>query len=207
MQSQSDVQQAQQAQEVARQAAREAAQQVREIQQAMREGAQEGAAVSGVARDIRQGIRDGFQEGGAGVEVRNTEDGKVVLITDAQGNTQRIVIGPEGQVVSGIAAPGVATVPPPRERKQLPEGLVDMMAIIFTSVTIMSLGTPLVKAWARRFEKRHEVKQQVMVEQRLEAIERAIDSVAVEVERISEGQRFTTKLLADRAPAEMERVK
>ena len=30
---------------------------------------------------------------------------------------------------------------------------------------------------------------------RLERMEQAIDSIAVEVERISEGQRFTTKLL------------
>ncbi len=33
---------------------------------------------------------------------------------------------------------------------------------------------------------------------RLERIEQAMDAIAVEVERISEGQRFTTKLLADR---------
>ena len=33
---------------------------------------------------------------------------------------------------------------------------------------------------------------------RLERMEQAIDSIAVEVERISEGQRFTTKLLSDR---------
>jgi hypothetical protein len=32
---------------------------------------------------------------------------------------------------------------------------------------------------------------------RLERMEQAIDSVAVEVERISEGQRFTTKLLSE----------
>jgi hypothetical protein len=31
-----------------------------------------------------------------------------------------------------------------------------------------------------------------------ERIEQAIDAIAVEVERISEGQRFTTKLLTDR---------
>jgi len=34
--------------------------------------------------------------------------------------------------------------------------------------------------------------------ERLERMEHAIDSIAVEVERISEGQRFTTKLLSDR---------
>ena len=37
---------------------------------------------------------------------------------------------------------------------------------------------------------------------RLERIEQAIDAIAVEVERISEGQRFTTKLLAERVPAQ-----
>ena len=37
---------------------------------------------------------------------------------------------------------------------------------------------------------------------RLERIEQAIDAISLEVERISEGQRFTTKLLADRAQAQ-----
>jgi hypothetical protein len=32
-------------------------------------------------------------------------------------------------------------------------------------------------------------------------MEQAIDSIAVEVERISEGQRFTTKLLSERTGA------
>jgi len=35
------------------------------------------------------------------------------------------------------------------------------------------------------------------IEERLNRIEQAIDSIAVETERISEGQRFTTKLLAE----------
>jgi hypothetical protein len=34
---------------------------------------------------------------------------------------------------------------------------------------------------------------------RLERMEQAIDAIAVEVERIAEGQRFTSKLLASRA--------
>ena len=40
------------------------------------------------------------------------------------------------------------------------------------------------------------------IEQRLARMEQAIDSIAIETERISEGQRFTTKLLADRAAAQ-----
>lgn len=39
------------------------------------------------------------------------------------------------------------------------------------------------------------------IEQRLARLEQAVDAIAVETERISEGQRFATKLLADRARA------
>jgi hypothetical protein len=38
------------------------------------------------------------------------------------------------------------------------------------------------------------------VDDRLGRMEQAIDAMAIEVERISEGQRFTAKLLAERAP-------
>jgi hypothetical protein len=37
---------------------------------------------------------------------------------------------------------------------------------------------------------------------RLRQLQEAVDAIAVEVERISEAQRFTTKLLADRERAE-----
>ncbi len=40
-----------------------------------------------------------------------------------------------------------------------------------------------------------------MLDARMERIEQAIDTIAVEVERISEGQRFTTKLLSEQAGA------
>ena len=41
---------------------------------------------------------------------------------------------------------------------------------------------------------------------RLARIEQAVEAIAIEVERISEGQRFTTKLLADRAQADQARL-
>ena len=39
------------------------------------------------------------------------------------------------------------------------------------------------------------------IENRLARIEQAVDAITVETERISEGQRFTTKLLSERTPA------
>jgi hypothetical protein len=41
---------------------------------------------------------------------------------------------------------------------------------------------------------------------RLARLEQAVESIAIEVERISEGQRFTTKLLTERAQADQLRV-
>jgi hypothetical protein len=154
-----------------------------------------------------------MQQEDATIQIQSgAEGGKSILITKSNGETQRIELSNSGEVITSNVqgeAPTVTvpSVPPAPRRKALPDGLVEMMGIIFGAVTLMSLGTPLVKAWARRFERRHEVQQNAQIEQRLAAIEQAIETVAVEVERISEGQRFTTKLLADKAQPEMERVR
>jgi hypothetical protein len=69
-----------------------------------------------------------------------------------------------------------------------------------TMVVLLALGIPFVRALVRRWE-RQPLQPTVPPEvaARLERIEQAVDAVAIEVERISEGQRFTTKLLSDRA--------
>jgi hypothetical protein len=63
----------------------------------------------------------------------------------------------------------------------------------------IAVGFPLARAWARRLDKRSVVPTGADAETRgrLERIEQAVDAIAVEVERISEGQRFTTKVIAD----------
>jgi hypothetical protein len=76
-----------------------------------------------------------------------------------------------------------------------------LIPIIFvSSIPIIAIGYPLVRAYALRLE-RKPVGSAIPpeVSARLERMEQAIDAIAVEVERISEGQRFTTKLLTDRA--------
>ena len=76
---------------------------------------------------------------------------------------------------------------------------VGLPIIMFGSVPVIAIGMPIAKAYARRMESgagRPAVPADVTA--RLERMEQAIDSIAVEVERISEGQRFTTKLLSER---------
>jgi hypothetical protein len=77
-----------------------------------------------------------------------------------------------------------------------PEILVPFGA--FATACILAIGVPLARAYSRRMDaeaKNPRIPDEVA--QRLERIEQAIDSVAIEVERISEGQRFTTKLLSE----------
>lgn len=47
-------------------------------------------------------------------------------------------------------------------------------------------------------------RQLTEMSKRLERLEQTTDATALEVERISEGQRFTTKLLAERAPIQTD---
>jgi hypothetical protein len=63
---------------------------------------------------------------------------------------------------------------------------------------IIAIGMPIARAYARRLEAKPAAAIPGDVTARLERMEQAIDSIAIEVERISEGQRFTTKLLAER---------
>jgi hypothetical protein len=68
-----------------------------------------------------------------------------------------------------------------------------------TMIVLLALGVPLVRALVRRWERealQPNVPPDVLA--RLERIEHALEAVAIEVERISEGQRFTTKLLSER---------
>jgi hypothetical protein len=71
--------------------------------------------------------------------------------------------------------------------------------VLFIMMGFTAVMWPVARAFARRMD-REAVQPKIPLELqgRLERMEQAIDSIAVEVERISEGQRFTTKLLSDR---------
>ena len=77
-----------------------------------------------------------------------------------------------------------------------PEILVPFGA--FATAIVLAIGVPLARAYSRRMEsesKNPRIPSEVAG--RLERIEQAVEAVAIEVERISEGQRFTTKLLSE----------
>lgn len=73
----------------------------------------------------------------------------------------------------------------------------------FAMVTLIAAGRPLIRAWARRIEQggTRQPATDAEAQARLERMEAAIEAMAVEVERLAEGQRFTTRLLAERGGA------
>jgi hypothetical protein len=82
----------------------------------------------------------------------------------------------------------------------------------FLSVPVTVIGIMMARAYSKRID-RGMVQRggDPEVVQRLERMEQAIDAISVEVERISEGQRFVTRLLSEKAqttalgaPAESE---
>jgi len=83
--------------------------------------------------------------------------------------------------------------------------------VLFICIAATAIGLPVAKAYARRLDRGpSEPSVPPELQSRLERMEQALDSIAIEVERISEGQRFTTKLLAERSKADEklpERVK
>lgn len=75
--------------------------------------------------------------------------------------------------------------------------------VLFITAGVTAIGYPIARALARSIERRSErprVPEEVMA--RLERMETTLDAVAEQVERVTEGQRFTTKLLAERRSEE-----
>jgi hypothetical protein len=76
------------------------------------------------------------------------------------------------------------------------------LVVIMTGVITLVIAVPLVRALSRNIERRGlRSEDSREIRDRLQSIELAVDAIAVEVERVAEAQRFSTKLLAERSGA------
>ena len=157
------------AQDAARQARLEAEQAVREMQQ---QAAQAQREAEQARREAEQAVREAQQEAREAIREAQSEvrvDGPPPWVRDFPGG-------------------------PP----QVPEGVIIISIAFFAMCAIIAIGYPLARAFGRRMDRKGAVAaQDPDARMRLERIEHAVDAIALEVERISEGQRFTSKVLAD----------
>ncbi|MBA3656985.1 MAG: hypothetical protein H0W69_06510 [Gemmatimonadaceae bacterium] len=156
-------------------------------------------ALQQTTQELRDQIRTSVQDqiraaqGQEGRMVINTPDGKTVTIdrpgalTNGPNNSVNITAAEARDMLRGMDVP-------PRA-----EGIA--YAFLFTLAAMVILG-PIARAYARRINMRAEQPQvPSQVAAQLTQLTQAVDSIAIEVERISEGQRFTTKLLSEQQKA------
>jgi multidrug resistance efflux pump len=126
----------------------------------------------------------------AGVEARiATMDARIAEVDKQIANA-------DAQVAQAAGVPGAIVEPPPIERNGPPEE-VFVLGGLFIVVVLL----PISLAFARRIWRRSaavvsSLPQEVM--DRLTRLDQAVDAIAVEVERIGEGQRFMTRVLAEK---------
>lgn len=82
----------------------------------------------------------------------------------------------------------------------MPEEIMRIIiaGIVGVTITVSMVAMAVARIFSSRRSKALPDASLARLEERLERMELAIDAMANEVERVAEGQRFTSRLLADR---------
>jgi hypothetical protein len=85
--------------------------------------------------------------------------------------------------------------PPMLPRDMIPPQAVDIAQGFFAMCAVMVVGFPLARALGRRVERGGgSTAVAAVIPDQLQRIEQAVEAMAIEVERISESQRFMARL-------------
>lgn len=144
-------------------------------------------------RQAQQALQDARQAGQEARSFRIEKDGKIVTV------------GPEGVVVTNVQPAGTAqpAIAPPIPG--VPPEAVAISIAFFVMVVLVVIGWPIARAIARRMDRATVAPPRGAADntEQLRRIEQAVEAMAIEVERVSENQRFVTRLLAEGRPDEL----
>lgn len=144
------------------------------------------------AKDRREAITDEWGETPSAIQAGLAQqvsqlDERILRLESELAQTEQILTGAPSSFLA-------ASEPPP----QFSGGGDDDAWVAIPALLILFVLFPIVFAYARRIWKRTGTPRVNPAEAgRLERIEQAVEAIAIEVERVSEGQRFVTKLLSD----------
>lgn len=79
-----------------------------------------------------------------------------------------------------------------------PPGVFMIPIALFASIAFVIVGLPIARAFARRMDSRNATQAAVAPSAELRQIQNSIDTMAIEIERMSEHQRFLTRVLSER---------
>ena len=166
---------------------------IRDVQQATRDAARADADASRADADASRADADATR-----AQVEPLPPGTIVFTGDGSGD--RVQVNVKGGNVVLTQGANTTTIP---LNDVVPTGMVQMSWALAASVIAVFIGWPIARAVARYVDRRGRAVRadnmlEVQLQQRFDAMERNIDTVAVEMERLSEAQRFTSKLLEQR---------
>lgn len=150
-----------------------------------------------VKDQVRQTIIDANQAAREAVltarEAMDARHGIRVLAGPVPGGPGIIIQNPDGFRNSGM-----------------PPEVAEISIAFFVMCAVIIIGWPVARAFARRMDRRSDATAVTSgVTAQLQRIEQAVDAMSIEVERISESQRFMAKLqnagIADRLASPTER--
>ena len=144
------------------------------------------------------------------VEIRTTARQQVAQLDLQIGRTETALLSVRTQITTRVplriptGVPGyLGSVRRPRDGIN-GDNLTGII-IVFTLAVLMPISLGLTRRLWRRLPATLPAPE--IPPQRLERLEQAVDTIAIEIERVSEGQRFMTKIMSERPPAVISAIK
>jgi hypothetical protein len=174
-----------------------------QLREQIRQTIQAATQAATESRDMQQAVRDAERH------VRDAERHVRDARTDDQrGAAQQELFGARTELsaLQGANRIVVHTEQPMRlADDMIPPQAVDISIAFFIMIAVIIIGWPLARAMGRRLERRADAPAlpDPAITGQLQRIEQAVEAMSIEIERISESQRFIAKLQngsAERAP-------
>jgi hypothetical protein len=176
-----------------------------QLREQIRQTIQDATQAATESQEMQQAVRDAQRR------VRDAERHVRDARTDDQrGAAQQELFGARAELAGLQGATRMTTVhtaQPMRFAAQdmIPPQAVDISIAFFIMIAVIIIGWPLARAMGRRLERRADAPAlpDPAITGQLQRIEQAVEAMSIEIERISESQRFIAKLqngAAERAP-------
>ena len=137
-----------------------------------------------ISRQLQQPMINGADE--------KALEGRLTQVDQRIAGVEKQIAEAEGNLAKSAAVPGAVVPPPNFDRGGPPE-----VAFVLMGLFIIVVLLPISIAFARRIWKRSTAaitKLPQEIYDRFARVDQSLDAIAIEVERIGEGQRFLTKM-------------
>ena len=156
-------------------------------------------------QDKRSGLVERSREGNLSTADRAGTEARIAQVDERIASVEKQIAASDAQVAQAAAIPGAVTGHEERiaaMRNARDHGGDPEAPFVLTGIFIVVVLFPLSIALARRLWKKSSAVAMSLpgeLMERMSHLDQAMESIAIEVERIGEGQRFMTRVLTDDA--------